>query len=158
MFRTILGMSKSRSDLAAWIEDHTFQVIIAITQLYLFNFGNRVHWRKEVWEKFHEMHVFRHNSKLPEAKFILDNSWKINKQYIKDAVKFAIDKETEYTPRPAINLYELENILESYFMWLADELSKHRVITLTSVLKKLDSLGLAEEGNNWKQIAEEGNR
>lgn len=66
----VLGMSKSRKDLGDWIEDHTWQTMVAIAQLYAFPNGNRVHWRKEVWEKFDRMHLFRHNSKLPDAKFI----------------------------------------------------------------------------------------
>lgn len=136
--------AKSRSDLGAWIEDHTPQVMIAIAQLYVFPSGNRTHWRKEVWEKFSEMHAFKHNNKLPSAKFILDNSWKVNERYVDNVIRFVIGKEEEYTPREDINVSELYDILESYFKWLADYLSKNRFLIPQDVNKKLDELGLTK--------------
>ena len=138
----ILGMSKSRKDLGEWIEDHTWQTMVAIAQLYAFPNGNRVHWRKEVWEKFDRMHLFRHNNKLPDAKFILDNSWNVNKQFVADALQYAIDKEEEYEPRADLDVSELTGIISKYFTWLAEVLSKHPAVQKSEVLNKLDELGL----------------
>lgn len=134
--------SKSRKDLGDWIEDHTFQVMVAISQLYAFPTGPRFHWRQEVWEKFDRMKLFRHNKKLPDAKFILENSWEVNKGFVDSALNYAIDKETDYIPKENLDISELTNIIEQYFIWLADELSKKPAVRLESVLKKLDELGL----------------
>lgn len=145
MKRMIVGMSKSKSDLGSWIEDHTWPVMVALTQLYLFPYGPRVHWRKEVWEKFDRMHLFRHNNKLPDAEFILANSWNVNKPFVEDAIQYAIDKEEDYSPRDDINIYELSSIMQSYFEWVASILSEHVALQKDDVLTKLDDLGLTEK-------------
>ena len=145
MKRMIIGMSKSKADLGSWIEDHAWPVMVALAQLYVFPYGSRVHWRKEVWEKFDKMHLFWHNNKLPSAEFILANSWDVNKLFVKDAVQYAIDKEEDYSPRDDINIQELTSIMESYFVWIADILSKHPALVKNEVLAKLDELGLYEK-------------
>ena len=145
MKRMIVGMSKSKSDLGSWIEDHTWPVMVALAQLYLFPYGPRVHWRKEVWEKFDRMHLFRHNNKLPDAKFILANSWNVNRSFVEDAIQYAIDKEEDYSPRDDINIHELSLIMQNYFEWVADILSKHVALQKDDVLAKLDELGLTEK-------------
>lgn len=144
MKRYIAGMSKKRKDLAAWIEDHTFQTMVALAQLYLFSTGNRVHWRKEVWEKFSRMYPLKRTGKLPDAQFIFDNSWELNKQWAKNALQYAIDKEDEYTPRKGITLDEYYQIAEDYFTWLADRLSQEKQLSLSEVKEELDRLGLDE--------------
>lgn len=143
MYR-IFAMSRSRKDLGSWIEDHTFQVMVALAQLYLFPHGNRVHWRKEVYEKFSQMFPFRHNNKLPDQKFILDNSWNVNSRFIHNALQRAIDKETEYVPIDNIDENEFYVIVEDYFMWLSYSLSKTNRVSLQEVLEELDRLGLSE--------------
>lgn len=144
MKRMIVGMSKSRSDLGSWIEDHTWPVMVALAQLYLFPHGPRVHWRKEVWEKFDRMHLFKHNNKLPDAKFILCNSWEVNRKFVADSIQYAIDKEENYSPRNDIDVHELSTIMEAYFTWVASKLCNHVALQKDEVLSKLDELGLTE--------------
>lgn len=136
--------SKSRKDLGAWIEEHTFQVIVALAQLYAFHGGNRGHWRREVWSKFPEMHTFRHNNKLPDAKFILANSWDVNKKYVENALQYAIGKEYEYEPRTDISLDEFYSIAQQYFYWLAEYYTTHRAMIPKDCYSELDKLGLNE--------------
>lgn len=143
MKRMILGMSKSRTDLSSWIEDHAWPVMVALSQLYAFPTGPRVHWRKEVWEKFDRMHVFRHNNKLPDADFIFENSWGVNSRFVEDALQYAIDKESEtYEPRTDMNIDDLTRIMEDYFRWASLQLSNHPALKKNDVLDKLDDLGL----------------
>lgn len=145
MKRAIVGMSKKRKELAAWIEDHTFQTIVALAQLYLFPTGNRVHWRKEVWEKFSRMYPLRSSGKLPSAQFILDNSWGMNKRWAKNALQYAMDKEEDYEPRKDAQFQEFYQIVDDYFNWLADRLSQENQLSLKEVLDELDRLGLDEK-------------
>ena len=147
MKRYIYAMSIKRSDLGDWIDNHTFQVMVALAQLYLFPSGNRIHWRKEVWEKFSRMYRLKHSNKLPDANFILQNSWGRNKHNVLNALNFAIDKEDSYTPR-SYNYEEFYQIVEDYFMWLASNLSINETLRLADVKQELDSLGLSENTNN----------
>ena len=144
MKKLIYGMSKKRKDLAAWIEDHTFQTMVALAQLYLFPTGNRVHWRKEVWEKFSRMYPFRKTNKLPDAQFILDNSWEVDKKWVGNALQHAKDREDAYIPRKGATYDEFYQIAEDYFTWLADRLSQSNQISLQEVKDELDRLGLDE--------------
>lgn len=143
MKRYILGMSMKRTDLGDWIDNHTFQVMVALAQLYLFPHGNRVHWRKEVWEKFSRMYTLKHSSKLPKPEFILKNSWGRNKHNVTNALQYAIDKESDYEPA-SYNYDEFYQIVEDYFMWLASNLSQNETLRLADVKAELDSLGLQE--------------
>lgn len=145
MKRAIAGMSMKRKELAAWIENHTFQTIVALAQLYLFPMGNRVHWRKRVWEKFSRMYPLRSNGKLPSAQFILDNSWGMNKRWAKNALQYTIDKEEDYEPRKDAQFQEFYQIVDDYFNWLADRLSQENQLSLKEVLDELDRLGLDEK-------------
>lgn len=145
MKRMIVGMSMKRKDLGAWIENHTFQVMVALAQLYLFPQGNRVHWRKEVWEKFSRMYTLKKSGKLPSAKFILDNSWGMNKQNVSRVLQYAADKESEeYLPQAHATTDDFYQIVEDYFMWLADQLSRVPALNLADVKLELDRLGLDE--------------
>lgn len=144
MKRYIVGMAMKRNDLGDWIDNHTFQVMVALAQLYLFPQGNRVHWRKEVWEKFSRMYTMKRANKLPSADFILQNSWERNKRNVQNALNYAIDKESSYTP--VSHTYdEFYQIVEDYFIWLASKLSVNETLRLPDVRDELDSLGLTEE-------------
>ncbi len=142
----ILAMSKSRVDLEAWIEDQTLPTMIALAQLYVFPYGARTHWRREVWEKFHIMHLFRHNKKLPDAQFILKSGWNVNNSNSKleNVIDFVISKEEAYQPRNDIDLNQFRNICEAYFKWLANELSQRDLLAPKKVYEELDRLGLTE--------------
>lgn len=143
MKKYIYAMSIKRSDLGDWIDNHTFQVMVALAQLYLFPTGNRVHWHKEVWEKFSRMYRLKHSNKLPNADFILHNSWGKNKHNVNNALNYAIDKEDSYTSR-FYTYGEFYQIVEDYFMWLASQLSQNETLRLSDVKEELDSLGLGE--------------
>jgi hypothetical protein len=147
MKKYIYAMSIKRRDLGDWIDNHTFQVMVALAQLYLFPSGNRVHWRKEVWEKFSRMYRLKHSNKLPSADFILQNSWVKNKHNVNNALNYAIDKEDQYTPRIGTNYDEFYQIVEDYFMWIASQLSSNDTLRLADVKEELDSLGLSENIN-----------
>lgn len=144
MKRYILGMSMSRGDLADWIDNHTYQTLVALAQLYLFPSGNRVHWRKEVWEKFSRVYTLKRTNKLPSAQFILDNSWNKHKPRLARIMQYAADKEDEYTPARKTTIDEFYQIAEDYFYWLADSLSREPEVLLSEVKEELDRLGLTE--------------
>lgn len=142
MKRCILGMSMKRGDLGDWIDNHTFQVIVALAQLYLFPEGNRIHWRKEVWEKFSRIYTLKRSNKLPSAQFILDNSWNKYKGRIARILQYAEDKEDSYTPIKSATVSEFYQIAEDYFYWLADSFSRNQELLLSEVKEELDRLGL----------------
>ena len=141
----ILAMATSRKEVGARIEDHTPQTIIALAQLYLFPNGNRVHWRKEVWEKFYSVDRFKGSNKLPDAQFILKNSWEVHKDNLNTYLQFAIGKEEEYEPRITVDQVQFYHIVKNYFTWLADILSQRGLVNVNEVRSKLDELGLGEE-------------
>lgn len=134
-----------RKDLGDWIDNHTWQVMVALAQLYLFPQGNRVHWRKEVWEKFSKMYTLKKTGKLPDADFIFENSWGRNKNEVRNALQYAKDKESGYRARSRVTFDEFYQIVQDYFLWLADNLSQNSTLVLQDVKDELDSLGLDEK-------------
>lgn len=144
MKKYIYAMSMSRGDLRSWVSAHTRQVIIALAQLYLFPTGNRVHWRKEVWEKFSTIHRLKPTNKLPSAKFILDNSFNVYKNILPSLMQYAIDKEEDYSPISNIDEDDFRLLVEDYFLWLANMLSNADAVAKSDVLEELDRLGLTE--------------
>lgn len=145
MKRLIYGMSMKRKDLGDWIDNHTWQVMVALAQLYLFPQGNRVHWRKEVWEKFSKMYTLKKTGKLPDADFIFENSWGRNKNEVRNALQYAKDKESDYKARSGVTFDEFYQIVQDYFLWLSDNLSQDSTLVLQDVKDELDSLGLDEK-------------
>ena len=141
----IVGMSMARGNLRAWIEAHTRQTIIALAQLYLFPYGNRVHWRKEVWSKFSEMHRLKPSNKLPSAQFIFDNSYNVYINSLNDLLQYVIDKEHEYDPISGWNEDNFRIVVEDYFLWLSDMLSRKDWISMEDCYSRLDRLGLTEK-------------
>ena len=145
MKKYIFGMSKSRRDLGAWIEDHTFPAMCVLAQLYLFpNVSTRKYWRQELWSKFNSMHILRGTNKLPSATFIYDNSWGVNENFVQDAVNWAIVHEENLTPIDYIDVDELSAIMGTYFDWLSKKLSKSKFVLPKDVYETLDGLGLTE--------------
>lgn len=143
MKRIIYAMSKAKSDLAAWIEDHTFPTMCAIAQLYLFpEYSAKSHWRQEVWSKFGQMHILRTTKDLPSSKFIFENSWGVDKRFVEDAVDWATGHEENLTPREDIDLEYLYSLMEAYFEWASTKLSVSRALKPKDVYAKLEELGL----------------
>lgn len=144
MKRYIYAMSMKRSDLADYLDNHTWQVMVALAQLYLFPNGNRIHWRKEVWEKLSRVYPLKRSNKLPSADFIVNSTWGRNKNEIGKALQYAEDKEDTYTVGDHKTVDEFYLIVEDYFLWLADHLASNGNVDLTSVKGELDRLGLDE--------------
>jgi len=144
-YSPIYGMAMKRHELGNWIEDHTFQVMVALAQLYLFpKVTTRSHWRMEVWEKFHEMHLLKKTNKLPNAMFIYDCSWGRNSQFVHNAKRTAINKEKSLKPCRSANEQDLADIMDDYFVWLSTMLAKNKYIEKELVFQELDNLGLTE--------------
>ena len=140
----IRGMALSQSRLGNWIDNHTFQVMVALAQLYLFPNGARKHWRTEVWEKLSRMHKLKMTNKLPSADFIFKYSFTRNLNNIANALQYAKDKEHDLNPKESEVYGDFYQIVEDYFMWLAGELSHHETLSISDVLNELDRLGLPE--------------
>ena len=134
----------SRSALGNWIDNHTFQVMVALAQLYLFPQGTRKHWRTEVWEKLSRMHKLKMTNKLPSSEFIFKYSFGRNKHLIASALQYAKDKEQDLRPKDSEVYGDFYQIVEDYFMWLAGQLSATDTVEIADVLKELDRLGLPE--------------
>lgn len=142
----VYGFSKSRAELAGWIEDHTFPVMCALAQIYLFSDAPTVHhWKQEVWANFHSMRVLRSSKKLPSASFIFDNSWKINEGFVQNAIDWAISKEKFLEVRDDVDESELSSMMKSYFYWLSNKLSKSPAVSTEDVYSAIDIIGFTKE-------------
>ena len=145
MKQRYIAASMCKADLEDWINDKTFPTMCAIAALYLFEDAPiRRFWRCEVWENFRSMKVRKWSRRLPSAKFIFNSSWGLNRLFVQDAITWAIKHNSAFVLSPQVDKDELYSIMENYFTWLSTELSTCRVLASSSVLHKLDELGLKE--------------
>lgn len=98
-----------------------------------------------MWEKFYSIDRFKGSNKLPDAQFILKNSWEVHKNNLDTYLKFAVGKEEDYKPRANIDQLQFRDIVQEYFQWLAAILSAKGFVDTNSVRAKLDELGLGEK-------------
>lgn len=145
MKRYIFANAKYKDDIEDMIQDATPQIIEPLAQLYLFP-GTKIcgHWRKEVWNRIPTMPLLKGRNKLPSAKFIFKNSYELFQFDIDAIVQQALDHESDLTPdyERLANMYQFKKIVRTYFTWLSEYLSKHKVVNPTDVYNELDSLGL----------------
>lgn len=145
MKRYIFANAKYKDDIEDMIQDATPQIIEPLAQLYLFP-GTEIcgHWRKEVWNRIPTMPLLKGRNKLPSAKFIFKNSYELFQFDIDAIVQQALDHESDLTPdyERLANMYQFKKIVRTYFTWLSEYLSKHKVVNPTDVYNELNSLGL----------------
>ena len=140
--RPIYASAMRRGDLAMWIEDRIHPVMLALSQLYVFpNSEYRNHWITEVWANFHDVKLLKHG-KLPSADFILRSGWLVNKPYAKKYIQIVIHKESSLVPRSDTSFDNLIQLMDNYFSWLADILSKDRLVDRYEVETELSKLGV----------------
>ena len=134
-----------KSELKFWINDKTFHTMSLLTELYTSRNSLDRHLRRlSVWEAFHEIKLLGCRNKVPSARFIYTWSWKYNKDYLEDAIIWATSHEQISMHSDKINKRELYCIVSEYFRWLSQQLAKHRIVHIESVMNELDELGLTE--------------
>ena len=143
MIIKIFELAQRRRDVAAWIEDKTFPVLVALAQLYLFPDIQYVnHWRQEVWSNFNRVKFLMGRNKVPSKEFILKSGWEVNKKYVKRYLDYTLGKEYQLEPIANMDSDVFYEIAESYFDWLAEKLSEESVVSPKEVYSKLEELGL----------------
>ena len=139
----MIEQAQRKKDVSDWIEDRTLPVIDALAQLYLFPNADHVnHWKQEVWSNFSRVKLLAGSKKIPSKKFILNSSWEVHKDRLEDCLEYVIGKEYQLTPISDIKPERFYAIVEEYFDWLADKLSKKMQVLSKEVYAKLDELGL----------------
>lgn len=145
MKRHIFANAKYKDEIEDMIQDATPQIIEPLAQLYLFP-GTEIcaHWRQEVWNRIPTMPLLKGRNKLPSAKLIFKNSYELFQFDIDAIVQQALDHESDLTPdyERLANMYQFKKLVRTYFTWLSEYLSKHKVVNPTDVYNELDNLGL----------------
>lgn len=134
----IRGMSLSRKDIGAKIEDGTQTIIIHLIKLWLYpNNESKHHWMKEVASALFSVPTMKGRSKHPSAKFILDNTWRIHSNLCDSYLDYVL---VDYGDSD-VDTSELFEHIEMYFEWLATELSANLIVPHKRIYAKLEELG-----------------
>ena len=145
MKRYIFANAKYKDEIEDMIQDATPQIIEPLAQLYLFPDTEICrHWRQEVWNRIPTMPLLKGRNKLPSAKLIFKNSYELFQFDIDAIVQQALDHESDLIPdyERLANMYQFKKLVRTYFTWLSEYLSKHKVVNPTDVYNELDNLGL----------------
>ena len=136
-------MAYSKKEVAHKIDLYTQPIIENLIRLYLYPSAfERFQWEKDIWSKFHRIQRIGWSNKRPKSDFIYKNSWQSHKDDTNNILQYVLNQKCVLEPKTDINKLDLCLILESYFGWLSDKLSKEDVIPLTDVLHELKTLGL----------------
>ena len=141
MFRYIIAMAYDKHKIENILVGISGELTYHLIKLYLFN--NSVyaaHWRNEVYSFLNNIPKFKHNKKLPSAKFIYENiSGYLDE--CEDIMHVILEEYNSFTPC-RFDSKELYRCIDRYFLWISDYLSQHVAVTSHEVYTQLKKLGL----------------
>lgn len=146
MKRYIVSQAKKIIDIGSNLDNHTPPCMEALAQLYIFPQYTEYHhhWAQEVWSEFKRISKIKRKNRYPDANYIYENSWLLNDDGVEVARDAAVYHESDLTPDPdrVDNLDELFDIMESYFVFVAETLSRYGKVTMKASQDKLRELNL----------------
>lgn len=138
----IFGFAHSRADVIKHLEQNVVEIFQHLIKLWRYPNAEEVrHWRGEVYGFLHKVDTFKFNNKRPSAKFIFDNTYGRDNQYIENAIKQVARRyDDSYSDIwQDTNLLQLR--IELYFEWLSEELAINGNVFPEDVYEKLQELG-----------------
>lgn len=134
---------RSKRKFADELEDCTRPVVNALAHLYLFPKSKYdSQWRQEVHIWLHEVKRVGFAQKYPSAKFIYNNTWRINQEDVSAYIQWAIYPEDNLTRVCSYSEEQFTRIVTSYFQWISKVLSENGQVPPKQIYEKLDELGL----------------
>lgn len=148
MKRYIVANAMKKSDIGALLEEHTYPCMESLSQLYLFPDYTEYHkhWAREVWANLHRVSKLKKSNKYPKAQYIFDQTWMQNETHVEAAMDEAVNYETNLIPNESrlLDADTLYKIMDEYFTWIAEKLSKNGIVLSQESYQKLKELNLLE--------------
>lgn len=142
----ILGFAHSRSDIIRQLEQNVIEIFQHLVKLWRYPDAQEVsHWRTEVYNFLHKVHTFKSNNKRPSAKFIFENTYGRDRQYIDTAIKQVSKRYDRNFSCIREDIDLLRNRIERYFKWLSEELASNGVALPEDIYETLEELGFGNE-------------
>lgn len=144
MKRYMYSMSKSKSDLGDYFESATRPIIEHLIKLYLYPDNASVnHWRREVAKFLNSSDTLKGSHKLPSAKFIVDNTFKVHQHFIPGYMKQILYLYRRHTADiDALNHIDaITQQICKYFEWIANKLSHEAQIPFPEIYEYLETHG-----------------
>lgn len=145
----ITAQARARAELEDKLEENALSTLQHLAYLYVFpQVRDTKHWRNEIWKFYHRMSKIRIGRKvryLTAEEFLAATYYQHNSQHTFEYVlQAAPELETDYAAdySKVCNVDEFKAICDSYFQWLAREISSTGEVLPTACYNKLQSLGL----------------
>lgn len=132
----------NRSKVIEKLENNTRPIIFCLIQIWRYPCSTEIEdWRYEVYSLIHSVKKFKYLKRYPSSKFIMNNTYEINKPAIPRwicSISEAYD-EDNIVIREDIDL--LQERIQDYFQWLSDLLSLYGYVLDKWIYRELDYLG-----------------
>lgn len=147
----VTEFAERKQNIEKELSSHSVQIIENILKLMIMsNHSAYNHWKKEIATHLNKIDSLKGSHKFPTKSQIIKWTYDKHKEWLQDKnwlTIFMYNIESEYNYKSEItidNLFKFaDSITSKYFTWLAEELSKHGIVSNNSIYVKLDIL-LAE--------------
>lgn len=102
------------------------------------------HWKQEI-AAFYRINKSKSNNKFPSARNILKHTWYIVRDTTSETIR-AIKLDYKQFQPANISNDTIQQALDEYFYWLADNLSDHGVIAKYEIYQKVEELKIKYVG------------
>lgn len=141
--QAILGFALRRSEIAARLEENTRILMMHLIKLWMFPGASEVnHWRNEVYSFLNQVPRLKGVNKFPSSEFIFNSTFVPNESCIDDLYEDVYDDYTDNHTLDRTNCDAMHQVIEDYYIWISDILSKRGVVSHKKVLQELEILGL----------------
>lgn len=144
----VTEFADSKKNMERELKPKTKQIINHLYKLYCMpDHESRNHWMREIANFLNEINKLSGKNKFPTEKQLYDWTYykfkdQVTEQfYMKAMTKNITDRYNVLIDIPLDDICkEFDNICESYFRWLAGQLSKYGIVSNYEIYDKLDEL------------------
>lgn len=132
----------NRSKVAEDLENNVSAVIRNLIQIWRYPCSTEIEdWRYAVYRLLHSVRKLKYPKRYPSSKFIMNNTYEINKRDISRWLSSItrIYDEDYHIVREDVDL--LQSRIQDYFEWLSDMLSLQGFVFDIQIYDQLDYLG-----------------
>ena len=141
--QAVLGFALHRSEIAARLEENTRILMKHLVKLWMFPEASEVdHWRKEVYSFLNQVPRLKGVNKFPSGEFIFNSTFVPNESCIDDLYEDVYDDYTDNHTLVRTNCDAMHQVIEDYYIWISDVLSRRGLVSYKKVSQKLEELGL----------------
>lgn len=137
----ILAFASPKAKVAWELSRKSKQIEIHLIKCGLFPYCDSYsHWKDEVFGFINDVDKLKNSNRFPSSEFIMKNTWKVLEDTIFDYTQSVLNEYRDLDDSYRLTDNELYNMIEQYFIWLSEQLSRYGRVINKQVDRKIDEL------------------